>query len=73
MVTEMKKKMNDRAISDVELIKLDGNEDTADEGEDKVRDDSSFEAGSQNGWQYPYRKGKQSKDYVYKGRESTKF
>lgn len=58
MVTGMKKRMNDRAISDTELIKLDGNEDAEDEGEGKVRDGSSFEAGSQNGWQYPYRKEK---------------
>lgn len=32
----VKKRMNDKAISDAELIKLDGNEDAADEGEGKV-------------------------------------
>lgn len=36
MVKGMKKRMNDKAISDAELIKLDGNEDAADEGEGKV-------------------------------------
>lgn len=58
MVIRMKKRMNDRAISDAQLIKLDGNEAAADEKEGTVRNGSSFEAGSQNEWQYPCRKGK---------------
>lgn len=38
----MKSTINDRAISDAELIKQDGNQDIEDEGVGKVRDDFKF-------------------------------
>lgn len=73
MVIGMKKRMNDRAIFDAELIKLDVRENAEDEGEGKVRDGSSFEAGSQMGGNILTGKRKQLKYHVYREESSLNF